>query len=122
MADISTIEKLSDVRSRIHDDSRVSLSDFARGKEWRSKLAKDDFMELQDHGERMAWIISEEGMREVVDYITELEEQVERASIRAMFEERDGHERWETGPVLESDALSYLHEHESEILKAANGD
>lgn len=119
MANAATVERLSGVRSRIHDDSRVSLSEFARGKEWRSKLARNEFMELQEHGERMAWVVSEEGMRKMVDYITELEEQVESASIRAMFETRKGRENWEAGAELAEAAATYFLEHEAELAKAA---
>lgn len=118
----NTVDKISDIRSRIYDDNRVSLSDFARGKEWRAKLAKDDFMELQDHGERMAWIVSEQGMREVVDYVSELERLIERTAIQAMFEEREGREEWKTGTDLEKAALSYLGEHGPDLLKAARDD
>lgn len=122
MTDAATVEKLSEVRSRIYDDNRVSLSDFARGKEWRSKLANDEFMELQDHGERMAWIISEDGMRGVIDYISELEERVEQESTRAMFSEREGNENWESGEQLKRDALKYFGEHKADLSKAASLD
>ena len=119
MANAATVERLTGVRSRIHDEGRVSLSEFARGKEWRAKLAKCEFMELLEHGERTAWVVSEEGMRGMVDYISELEEQVERASIRAMFESREGREDWRTGAELADAAKSYFLAHEAELAKAA---
>ena len=119
MANAATVERLTGVRSRIHDESRVSLSEFARGKEWRAKLATCEFMELLEHGERTAWVVSEEGMRAMVDYISELEEQVERASIRAMFESREGREEWRTGAELADAAKSYFLAHEAELAKAA---
>lgn len=111
--------KLADVRSRIEEDTRISLSDFARGKTWRKKLATDEFMELQEHGERIAWIISEDGMREMLEYVADLEAQVEEASIRAMFEERKDIEDWKTGEDLKESAIAYLHEHGDMIKKAA---
>lgn len=122
MASEATMQKLSEVRSRINDDNRVSLSDFARGKEWRKKLSRDEFMELQEHGERMAWIISEEGMREVVDYIAELEEQLERASVEAMFRARSGREDWKSGDELRDAALAYFHDNRDGLMKAAGLD
>lgn len=122
MASEATMQKLSEVRSRINDDNRVSLSDFSRGKEWRKKLSRDEFMELQEHGERMAWIISEEGMREVVDYIAELEEQLERASVEAMFRARSGREDWKSGDELKDAALAYFRDNRDELMKAAGID
>lgn len=122
MANASTLESFSGVRARIYSDNRVSLSDFARSKGWRSKLAKNDFMELQEHGDRVAWIISEKGMRTVFEYISKLEEQVELASIRAMFDVREGNEDWKSGADLERGALAHFHAHEAEFLKMANSD
>ena len=122
MPGTATLERISEVRSRLFDDSRVSVSDFARGREWRTKLQSNAFVELQEHGDRIAWVISEEGMKGVFDYIRELEEQVERASIRAMFETRKGQENWKTGEELKTDALAYFRAHEGELMKVANGD
>lgn len=122
MATSATMEKIASVHSRVHNDSRVSLSDFARGKEWRAKLASDDFMELQEHGQRLAWVISEDGMREMVDYISELELHLELASIRELAHARAGHENWKTGDELKGAALHYFQEHEHELLGATGND
>ena len=119
MTSMATAERLSDVRSRIYDDGRVSLSEFARGKGWREKLERNEFMELLEHGERTAWVISEEGMRQVVDYISELEEQNERSSIRAMFEARADREDWMSGAELARAAKAYFLENENALAKAA---
>ena len=119
MASVAMVEKISDVRSRIYDDGRVSLSEFARGKGWRDKLERNEFMELLEHGERTAWVVSEEGMRRMVDYISGLEEQAERASVHAMFEARDGRDDWKAGAKLADAAKSYFLDHEAEFLKAA---
>ena len=119
MTSMATAERLSDVRSRIYDDGRVSLSEFARGKGWREKLERNEFMELLEHGERTAWVISEEGMRQVVDYISELEEQNERSSVRAMFEARAGREDWMSGDELAQAAKAYFLENEGALVKAA---
>lgn len=120
MSNAAMQERLSGVRSRLFNENRVSLSEFARGKAWRQKLAEKEFMELQEHGDRVAWIISEEGMRGLFEYITELEEQAERASIHAMFEARESCEEWESGSRLEQEAIAYFREHEGELMKEAN--
>ena len=119
MAKAAVVEKLSGVRSRIYDDARVSLSEFARGKEWREKLANNEFMELLEHGERTAWIISEDGMREMVDYITELELQAERSSVRAMLDAREGRSDWQSGAELAQAAKSYFLEQEDALAAVA---
>lgn len=116
----STADRLSEVRLRIYGDSRVALSEFARGKTWRSKLQSNEFMELQEHGERMAWLISEDGMRGIVDYISELEGQVERASIRAMFDVRNEEAEWKTGADLRDAALSFFRDNEDELMETAD--
>ena len=81
MSDLAIQEKLSDVRTRVKSDDRVSISEFARSKDWMSKLAKNDFIEVQDRGKRIAWVISEEGMDGMIEYIDSLEEQIGRAHV-----------------------------------------
>lgn len=119
MAGTAAFDKISDVRSRIYDDGRVSLSEFARGKGWREKLERNEFVELLEHGERTAWLISEAGMRLVIDYISELEEQAERSSIRAMFEAREGRENWKSGAELAQAAKAYFLEREDALTSVA---
>jgi hypothetical protein len=122
MVDSAILEKLSSVRTRLDADDRVSLSEFARGRAWRSKLAASAFMELQEHGERMAWIVSEAGMRDMLDYISDLELQAQRSSIRAMADAREGFENWQSGSSLESAALDYFRKNEAELVRVAAGD
>lgn len=105
---IGTASRAADIRGKIHDDSRVTLTDFARGKSWRTKLAKNGVLELLDRSGRIAWIVSENDMAQMVDHIAELEEQMERDSIAAMLEARDGREDWKSGRELAEAATRSL--------------
>ena len=120
MTSTTAAQRLSDVRSRVYDDCRVSLSEFARGKGWRDKLERNGFMELLEHGERTAWVISEAGMRDMLDYISELEKQAEQSSVRAMFEAREGREDWMSGSELSQVARDYFIEHADALTRAAS--
>lgn len=97
---IETASRVGRIRDKIHDDSRVTLIDFARDERWREKLAKNGVLELLDCSGRIAWIVSEEDMVQMVDYIAELEEQMERESVAAMMETRAGRDNWMSGADL----------------------
>ena len=115
---IETASRVEDIRGKIHDDSRVTLTDFARGKQWREKLAKRGVLELLDRSGRIAWIVSEEDMAQMVDHIAELEEQMERESIAAMLEARAGRENWMSGAELAEAASRSLDSRYESLVSA----
>lgn len=108
LASIETADRIADIRGRIHDGRCVSLTDFARGKAWREKLAENGVLELQDRSGRIAWIVSEDDMARMVDYVAELEDRMERESIAAMLKAREGRENWMGGPELAKAATQSL--------------
>ena len=117
MSDLAIQEKLSDVRTRVKSDDRVSISVFARSKDWMSKLAKNDFIEVQDRGKRIAWVISEEGMDGMIEYIDSLEERIEMLSVQAIFAAREDREDWKTGAELQTAALAYFRANKDSLGK-----
>ena len=117
-ASIGTDSRASDIRAKIHDDSRVSLTDFARNKEWRAKLAKNGVLELLDRSGRIAWIVSEEDMTQMVDHIAELEEQMERESIATMLAAREDRDNWMSGPDLAEAAVKSLESRREALICA----
>lgn len=108
LASIETADRIADIRGRIHDSRCVSLTDFARGKAWREKLAKNGVLELQDRSGRIAWIVSEDDMAQMVDYVAELEDKMERESIAATLRAREGRENWMGGSELAKAATQSL--------------
>lgn len=116
MAPATVKARVSGIRDKIRDDGHVTLTDFARGKGWRVKLSDYDIVELREHGERTAWIVSEDGMEGIVDYISDLEAQLERASIEAMIDSRRGLDNWASGKELAEGAARYFKEHEKALL------
>ena len=110
--------RVAEIRSVIHDDRRVSLTDFSRGRAWRDKLAANGILELQDRSERIAWVVSEQDMTQIVDYIAELEEQMERDSAEAMVRTREGREDWKGGPELAEAALKSFEQRKDALMAA----
>ncbi|MBQ9000597.1 MAG: hypothetical protein IJ087_01935 [Eggerthellaceae bacterium] len=120
MSTVAAAANVADIRSRVAGDHRVSLSEFTRGKAWRAKLAENAFMEVQDHSERIGWLISEEGMAGFVEYVSELEDKVERAELAAIAESRRGYEDWRSGTDGAEAAKAYFAEHEAEFMEAVD--
>ena len=115
---IETTSRAADIRSKIHDNSRVTLTDFARNKEWRAKLAENGVLELLDRNGRIAWIVSEQDMTQMVDRIAELEEQMERESIAAMLTARADRENWMSGSNLAEAAIESLERRREALVSA----
>lgn len=120
MTAITAAGTIADIRSRMSSDRRVSLSEFTRGKGWRAKLADNAFMEVQEHSERIGWLVSEEGMADFVDYVAELEEKVERAEVASIVESRRGYENWMSGTDGAEAAKAYFADHAEALMKAAD--
>lgn len=115
---IETADRISGIRDRIRDDHSVSLTDFTRGRSWREKLAKNGVLELQDRGGRIAWIVSERDMAQMVDYVSELESKMEEESIAAILETRKGRENWMSGPELAEAAVKSLNSRYEALVAA----
>lgn len=110
--------RAANIRSKIHDDGRVTLTDFARGKAWRKKLADNGVLELFDRSGRVAWIVSEKDMASMVDHIAELEEQMEAESMAAMLEARKDHDNWLSGDELAKAATRSLESRYAALVEA----
>ena len=120
MTAVAAAGNIADIRSRISGDRRVSLSEFTRGKGWRAKLADNAFMEVQEHSERIGWLISEDGMADFVEYVSELEEKVERAEVAAIVESRRGHENWMSGAAGAEAAKAFFAENVERLMGAVD--
>ncbi|MBQ9042578.1 MAG: hypothetical protein IJ111_07155 [Eggerthellaceae bacterium] len=92
----------------------------ARGKDWRERLPEEGVIEITDRGGTAGWLLSDEGMRALVEGYAYLEEEVERAQIAAMFEARRD-SRPLTGEELESAVLETYRARKDELRGIIDG-
>ena len=79
-------------------------------------------MEVQDRGNRVAWVVSVDGMAQIVDYIHLLEEASERDFVRAMLHARRNDEEWKSGSELVAAADAYFNEFGDDLMAAITHD
>lgn len=116
----SKIEKFQSV---IGAGERVGVSEFARSKSWRSKLSESGCFEVVDRGGSVVgYVLAPDYATALNERLTDLEEQVEKAQIAAMFEARSDYTDIETGEKLKTEALGYFDKNIDALMEIANGD
>ena len=94
---------------------RVGVSEFARSKDWRDRLPLDGCFEVVDRTGVVGYMLDPSYARALNDRILDLESQLERSQIAAMFKARAGRVNVKTGDELACDALSYFDAHAGEL-------
>ncbi len=120
-------ESLNDVQlNRFHNmvgsTERVGVSEFARSKDWRQRLPHAGCFEVVDRGGLVGYMLAPEYAAALDERITELEEELEKAQITAMFNARSGYDDVCSGESLKSGALSYFDEHVDALSEIVNAD
>lgn len=69
--------------------NRISLTDVARTSLWKERLKEHGVVEVTDRSDPYAYIVSAEGMAELVGRLEELEDEIERYETARMVRERD---------------------------------
>lgn len=118
MAPADVMERVGRFKSTPGPHGRISVTELARGKEWRNDLPKIGVMEVTDRGETAGWLVSKEDMEAVAYAIISLEQEVEELSVAAMFEARAGDNQtdWKSGKQLRESAQTYFDSHGDEIM------
>lgn len=118
MAPAEVIDRLDGLKRAPKPAGHITVTDLARSKEWRTKLPQVGMMEITDRGQTAGWLVSEQDIEAIVYAIIDLQEELEKASMEAMFQTRspEGAGAWKSGKELESEALVYFDEHGDEVM------
>ena len=87
---------------------RYGVTEIARSKEWRANLPQEGCIEIVDHADTVGYILSPEYAAELAETTRRLEEQVERASVEAMFAARETYTDLKSGHELADAATALL--------------
>lgn len=110
MAPAEVMEKLDRFKKASQPSGHITVTELARGKDWRRKLPEVGMMEVTDRGETAGWLVSQEDLEAFVYAVISLEQEVEELSLAAIFGERlsAGPSEWKSGTQLAQDAQRYL--------------
>lgn len=101
--------------------SRIGMSEFARGKTWRSDLKRAGCVEVTDRNDTVGILMTPSYAKGISDYIEQLERELEQAHMEVLFELRKDFSKPQSGAELESSALDYFDENESKIREFLDG-
>lgn len=122
MSSAAVDEKVQAFQDMVGTTERVGVSEFARSKGWRDKLPAVGCLEVVDRSGVVGYMIAPDYAEALSAKISDLEDQVERTQIAAMFEAREGRVDVASGGSLGKTALSYFDEHSDELLEIVDGD
>lgn len=114
-------EKVGTFQSVVNSANRISISEFARSREWREQLPELGCLEVVDRNGVVGYMLAPDYAQAMSARITELEKQEERAAIAAMLDARRDRTEFAAGEELEKGALAYLDEHLDEMTEAVDG-
>lgn len=114
--------RVNGMRASVVGSQRMSVTDFARGTAWRKTLPKCDIIEVVDRASTAGWLLSDKGLHALLDNIAYLEDELERAQIALIFNQREGRDDWASGETLRVGALSLLGENLDAATAAIDGD
>ena len=119
----ATVEnKAKTVCGVVEGRRRLGVSDFARSKEWRKSLADEGCLEVVDHSETVGYVMAPDYAEALTSYVRDLEEELERAHIRMLFELRDGYTDYRSGSDLAQAAIDRLDASWDRVEGFLNGD
>lgn len=100
MLPAEALEMSGAIQRRVVGQQRIGVTELARGKEWRKKLADCKILEVIDRGATAGWLLSQEGMNSLLDTIAYFEEEAERAQVAYLVETRSSLSDWKAGDDL----------------------
>lgn len=110
------------MRAASSGQRRISVTDLARGKDWRAELPEVGVMEVTDRGETAAWLLSDADMKALAEGYALLEEELEQAQVSAIFSAREGYHDLRSGSDLKDAARTAFDVRRDELMRLANGD
>lgn len=118
----AALERVSQIGSQAQPNSRISLTDLARNRKWRDELYEYGVIEVVDHSETAAWLLSDADMSLLLNTIDSLLDEVEALQIKAMIDARQPYEDWQSGDELAANAIASLKKRRNAMEKILDGE
>ncbi|MBT1162558.1 hypothetical protein [Bifidobacterium sp. SO1] len=96
--------------------SRITLTDLSRGNKWRQELSDKGILELVDRSDTMAFILSADAMKELLDELDRSEAELETLSAQELFDARKNRTTLQSGQALENTAIASFENRKKQLL------
>lgn len=116
------LERISQIEKQAQPGSRISLTDLARSRKWREELIEYGIIEVVDHGETAAWLLSDADMSLLLGTIDSLLEEMESLQVSAIIDARSQRADWQSGNTLAKKAKASLKKRQSAMKKVLDGE
>lgn len=117
-----TIDKYEQLRDNVAIPPRITYTDLARGKEWRSTLPEQGVIGIDDKGSTPAWLLSDEYMEGLLGLVDELLHEREEHQIQAMLDARSEYQNWCERDELKAKAMASFRNRKNAMRAAIDGD
>lgn len=114
--------KVDKFKNMVGSTKRIGVSELARSKSWRDTLPERGCFEVVDRSGVVGYMLAPDYAEALSEKLTELEEQIEKNQIAAMFKARKDRTNIKTGSELKHDALTYFDNASGRLAKIINGD
>ena len=116
---LSTVEQ---VRHGFQMDSQITVTQLTRSTSWKSELAKYSALQILDHNQTAAVVLTPEAFRAVMKYIDEIEEELEKAQLEMLLKAREDMKDWAGGKELSGKAKESFLERQELLRGLLDGD
>lgn len=98
--DAAVLSGWGEMRNKLAGIPRVGVTELARSKDWRSKLAEKGFAEVTERSETVGYLVTPENMEDLVAIMSSYEEELERIQADLLFFARADMQDWRRGKDL----------------------
>lgn len=116
------LERVSKIEKQAQPTNRVSLTDLSRSRKWREDLFEYGIIEVVDHSETAAWLLSDSDMSLLLGTIDSLLEEVEALQVNALIDARSQRTDWQSGDKLANKAKASLKKRRAAMEKVLDGE
>lgn len=116
-----SLEQIERIRNGFALGSRVSVTQLGRSTKWREELEQMTALEVVDRNQTAAVLIKPEAYIAMLNYINEMEVELEQAQVHALFARRENMNNWAPGDDLQEKALESLEKRKAEIRGLLDG-
>jgi len=116
------LEQIESIRNGFALGSRVSVTQLGRSTKWREELEQMTALEVVDRNQTAAVLIKPEAYIAMLNYIDQIEAELEQAQVDALFARRENMNHWASGEALQEKALEILETRKVEIRGLLDGD